>query len=89
MLIADVIGTAISTIRISKITNAKLKVVKTINPFNDKESRTFIVEDAIGVGVGERVIISDDDEAFSYILNINKVPMRAAIVAKVDKINLL
>jgi len=89
MLIADVIGTAISTIRISKITNAKLKVVKTINPFNDKESRTFIVEDAIGVGVGERVIISDDDEAVSDILNINKVPMRAAIVAKVDKINLL
>ena len=88
MLIADVIGTAISTVRIRKINSAKLKVVRTTNPFNEKESRTFIVEDAIGVGVGERVLISDDDEVVSNILNINKVPMRAAVVAKVDKINL-
>jgi microcompartment protein CcmK/EutM len=88
MLIAVVIGTAISTIRINKISQAKLKVVSTINPFNEKESRTFIVEDAVGVGVGEKVIISDDDEAVSEILNISKVPMRAAIVAKIEKINI-
>jgi len=88
MLIADVIGTAVSTIRIEKISKAKLKVVKTINPLNPKDGKIFIVEDAIGVGTGERVLISDDDEAVSSILNIPKVPMRASIIARVEKINL-
>lgn len=88
MQIAEVVGTAVSTIKIHKIQNAKLKIVKTVNPFNVKDYQYLIVEDAIGVGAGELVLVTDDDEAVSDILNIKKAPMRAAIIAKIDKINI-
>jgi len=88
MLIAKIIGTVVSTIKVKKIENTKLLIARIINPYGVKEGKYFLVEDAIGVGVGEKVIISDDDKIVSKIVGRGKVPIRSAVVAKVDKINI-
>ena len=72
----EVIGSAISSIKVKKIDNTKLKLVKVIDPDGKKNKEYFMVEDAIGVGVGEKVLISD------------KVPIRASIIAKIDSVNI-
>ena len=89
MFIAKIIGTVVSTIKINKIEKVKLLIADVIDPYGKKEGLQFLVADAIGVGEGEKVLISDDDQIVSQILGKEKVPIRSAVVAKIDKINIL
>ena len=89
MLIAKIIGSVVSTIKVKKIKNTKLKIAKAINPYGRKEDEYFLVEDAIGVGQGENVLISDCGDAVSKIVGRNKVPIRSSVIAKIDNINIV
>ena len=89
MRIAKIIGNVVSTIKVKKIENTKLKIAKVINPFGKKEGEYFLVEDAIGVGVGERVLIVDNSDAVSKIVGRKEVPIRSCVVAKIDNINIV
>jgi len=73
---------------VSKIEHVKLKVAKVIDPFGRPTGKYFVVEDGVGVGVGEIVLISDDDVVVNRIVGIEKAPIRSAAMAKVDKINI-
>jgi microcompartment protein CcmK/EutM len=88
MIIGEIIGTVISTIKVSKIEHTKLKVAKIIDPFGRPTGKYFVVEDGVGVGVGEIVLISDDDVVVNRIVGVEKAPIRSAVMAKVDKINI-
>lgn len=88
MIIGEIIGTVISTIKVSKIEHTKLKVAKIIDPFGRSTGKYFVVEDGVGVGVGEIVLISDDDVVVNRIVGVEKAPIRSAVMAKVDKINI-
>jgi microcompartment protein CcmK/EutM len=88
MLIGEIIGTVVSTIKVSKIENTRLKIAKIINPFGKPTGKYFIVEDCVGVGIGEKVLIADDDGVVRRLLGKDNIPIRSAVVAKVDKINI-
>ena len=88
MIIGEVIGTVVSTVKVSKMEQARLKIVKVVNPYGKPSGKYFIVEDGVGVGVGERVLISDDDGVVRKLLGKDNIPIRSAIVAKIDKINI-
>lgn len=88
MIIAEIIGTVVSTIKVSKIEQTRLKIAKVIDPYGKPTGKYFIVEDAVGVGVGEKVLISDDDGVVKRLLEKDNIPIRSAIVAKIDKINI-
>ena len=88
MLIGEIIGTVVSTVKVSKIENTRLKVVKIIDPFGKPTGKYFIVEDGVGVGIGEKVLITDDDSVVKRLLRKENIPIRSAVVAKVDKINI-
>lgn len=88
MEIAKIIGTVVSTIKVSKIENTKLKVAQVLNPYGQEMETYYLVEDAVGVGVGETVLLADDGETVSSIVGRENVPIRASIVAKIDKINM-
>ncbi|MCG9479881.1 MAG: EutN/CcmL family microcompartment protein [Actinomycetia bacterium] len=88
MEIARVIGTVVSTIKVEKIENTKLKIAQAINPYGKQSNQYYLVEDAIGVGVGETVLLTDDGDTVSNIVGRENVPIRASIVAKIDKINM-
>lgn len=88
MLIGEIIGTVVSTIKVSKMENTRLKIVKIIDPFGKPTGKYFIVEDCVGVGAGEKVLISDDVDVIKRLLGKENIPIRSAVVAKVDKINI-
>jgi microcompartment protein CcmK/EutM len=88
MLIGEIIGTIVSTIKVSKIENTRLKIVKIIDPFDRATGKYFIVEDGVGVGIGEKVLIADDDGVVKKLLGKENIPIRSAVVAKIDKINI-
>ncbi|MCL4378379.1 MAG: EutN/CcmL family microcompartment protein [Actinobacteria bacterium] len=88
MIIGEIIGTVVSTIKVAKIYQSRLKIAKVINPFGEPTGKYFIVEDAVGVGTGEKVLISDDDGVVRKLLGKDNIPIRSAVVAKVDKINI-
>ncbi|MHB1254050.1 MAG: EutN/CcmL family microcompartment protein [Candidatus Humimicrobiaceae bacterium] len=88
MLIGEIIGTVVSTVKVSKIENTRLKIVKIIDPFEKPTGKYFIVEDGVGVGIGEKVLIADDDSVVKRLLRKENIPIRSAVVAKVDKINI-
>ena len=88
MLIGEIIGTVVSTVKVSTIENARLKIVKITDPFGKATGRYFIVEDGVGVGIGEKVLIADDPGIVKKLLGKEDIPIRSAIVAKIDKINI-
>ena len=88
MIIAEIIGTVTSTVKVKKIIGTKLKIARTIDPFGKPTGKFFIVEDGVGVGVGEVVLLSDDDVAINRIVGIPQTPIKSAVVAKVEKINI-
>ncbi len=88
MLIAQIIGTVISTIKVKKIEGTKLKIARTVDPEGKFTGKYFIVEDGIGVGTGEIVLLSDDDVAINRIVGRERTPIKSAVVAKIDKINI-
>ena len=88
MEIAQIIGTVVSTIKVEKIENTKLKIAQAVNPYGEKSNTYYLVEDAIGVGIGETVLLADDGDTVSQLVGRENVPIRASIVAKIDKINM-
>ena len=90
MVLAEVVGSVVCTVRIDPIKNAKLKLVKLIKLNGDWAGGYSIVEDSIGSGVGEKVLIADDEIAVGQMLDGRKnVPLRFCIVARVESINLI
>ena len=90
MLLAEVIGSAVCTIKVESIKKAKFKIVKLIQPDGKWAGSYSIVEDIIGVGFGEKVLISEDEISIAHMHNGKEdVPIRFCIVAKVEDINLM
>ncbi len=90
MLLAEVIGSAVCTIRVESIKKAKFKIVKLIKPDGTWTGSYSMVEDIIGVGFGERVLIAEDEVSIGRMHDGKEdIPIRFCIVAKVEDINLI
>ena len=89
MVLAEVIGSVVCTIRVDSLKKAKFKLVKLIKPRGNWAGSCSIVEDSIGAGVGEKVLIAEDEIAIAQMLDGREdVPIRFCIVAKAESINL-
>ena len=90
MLLAEVIGSVVCTVRVESINKAKLKIVKLVHPDGRWTGSYSIVEDIVGVGFGEKVLIAEDEIAIAQMHNGKEdIPIRFCIVAKVEDINLI
>lgn len=90
MLLAEVIGSAVCTITVESINNKKFKLVRLIKPDNKWAGSYSIVEDMLGTGHGDKVLIAEDEIALGEMYNGKEdIPIRFCIVAKVDSINLI
>ena len=88
MVLAEVIGTATCTIRVDSIKKAKFKIVKLIKPDGSWAGSYSLVEDSIGVGIGEKVLIAEDEIAIAQMHQGKEdIPIRFCIVAKLNNIN--
>ena len=88
MQIALVVGTVVSTQKHRKFEGAKLLLVKPLNIDGKPRGTAMLAVDAVGAGVGEKVLVVLEGRAAGEALGKKAAPVDAAIVGIVDRIDL-
>ena len=82
---ALVIGSASATIKHRSIEGRKLLVVQPLMADNVKpDGFPLIAIDAVGAGVGEKVIITSDGRSARELLKVDLTPVRYTAIGIVD-----
>ncbi|MFZ5354827.1 MAG: EutN/CcmL family microcompartment protein [Bacillota bacterium] len=87
MLIGKVIGTVIATRKDEALVGAKLLITQPLDMQGKEKDSPIIAVDTVGAGVGEVVIYVSGSVA-PFAVRKHEVPVDAAIVGIVDKIDL-
>jgi len=83
MLIARVVGTAISTIKDPKIKGDKLLILKQTDHFGNEIDRSFVAVDLVDAGEGELVLTGHGSSARQTFLT-KDCPVDAVVMAVID-----
>ncbi|MBT3187828.1 MAG: EutN/CcmL family microcompartment protein [Anaerolineae bacterium] len=86
MLIARVVGTAVSTIKDEKIKGRKLLIVKQTDPAGKLIGKPFVAVDLVDAGEGELVLTGHGSSARQTDLT-KDCPVDAVVVAVVDTLD--
>jgi microcompartment protein CcmK/EutM len=85
MLIARVIGTAVSTIKDEKLVGRKLLIVRQTDEHGEATGKPFVAIDTVDAGVGDLVLTAAGSSARQT--NITKdTPVDAVIMAMIDSL---
>jgi ethanolamine utilization protein EutN len=87
MLLALVVGTVVSTQKNRKLEGAKLLLVQPITPDGAERGTALLAIDAVGAGIGERVLVVIEGKAAGDALGRKAAAVDAAIVGIVDAID--
>jgi len=85
MLIARVIGTAVSTIKDGKLTGRKLLVVRQTDEHGEVFGKPFVAIDTIDAGVGDLVLTAAGSSARQTTIT-RDTPVDAVIMAMIDSL---
>ena len=88
MLIAQVIGTVVSTQKDKKFEGAKLMLVQPLNIDDTPRGVAFMAIDGVGAGVHEKVLIVLEGRAAGEMLGQKAAPVDAAIVGIIDTVSI-
>lgn len=88
MQIAEVIGTVVSTQKNRKLEGAKLMLVQPLTLDGQPKGLALLAIDAVGAGVGERVLVVIEGKAAGDALGKKAAAVDAAIVGIVDSVDL-
>jgi len=83
MLIARVVGTAISTIKDPKIKGSKLLVLKQTDQTGNEIGKSFVAVDLVDAGEGELVLTGHGSSARQTFLT-KDCPIDAVVMAVID-----
>ena len=83
MLIARVLGTAISTIKDPKIKGSKLLVLKQTDQTGNEIGKSFVAVDLVDAGEGELVLTGHGSSARQTFLT-KDCPVDAVVMAVID-----
>ncbi len=89
MQIARVVGTVVATKKHGKFEGAKLLLVQPLDLEGRARGGALLAVDSIGAGVSEDVLIVLEGRAAGEALGRKAAPVDAAIVAKVDHVDLV
>lgn len=85
MLLALVIGNAVSTIKHASIARHKLLIVQPLMADDrSPDGEPFIAVDGIGAGIGQRVMLTSDGKFARELLGANATPVRWTVVGIED-----
>jgi microcompartment protein CcmK/EutM len=88
MYIGKVIGTVVSTIKISHLENHKLLLVDMLD-LRGKETGDYdIAVDVVQAGPGDTVMVIDEGNGARQVLGIDPGAIRAVIIGVVDEVAL-
>ncbi len=83
---AKVLGSVTSTVKHPSLHGRKLLVVQVLDSKGEPDGRPEIVEDRIGAGKGDRVILSWDGIYMTELHDDPHVPARAWLGGIIDKV---
>jgi len=87
MILAEVIGTVVSTIIAKGYESKKIMIVQPIDPFGNKKGSSFLAIDAVQAGVGDTVLVLEEGgSARSIIGEPDSMTIKAVIAGIVDEI---
>ncbi len=84
MQICRVVGTVVATQKNRKLEGAKLLLVQPLTLEGDERGVALIAVDAVGAGVGERVLVVIEGKAAGDALGKKGAAVDAAVVGIVD-----
>ena len=89
MQIAKVVGTVVSTQKNRKLEGAKLLLVQPITPDGTARGTALLAIDAVGAGVGERVLVVIEGKAAGDALGRKAAAVDAAIIGIIDAVDVV
>jgi len=87
MTIGRVLGNVVSTYKNQKYEGAKFLLVQPLSLKDEPVGEPVLAIDAVGAGVGEKVLIVQEGRAANDALGKKQGPMDSAIVGIVDLID--
>ncbi len=87
MLIALVIGTAVSTIKDEKLTGRKLLIVRQTDEKGEAIGKPFVAIDTVDAGVGDLVLTASGSSARQTTIT-KDTPVDAVVMAMIDSLEL-
>lgn len=87
MQIGEVIGTVVSTQKNRKLEGAKLLLVQPLTLDGAHRGTALLAIDAVGAGVGERVLVVIEGKAAGDALGRKAAAVDAAIIGIVDQLD--
>ncbi len=88
MYIGKVIGTVVSTIKISHLDGHKLLLVDQLDLQGSETGAYDIAVDVVQAGPGDTVLVIDEGNGARQVLGIDPGAVRAVIVGVVDEVSL-
>jgi microcompartment protein CcmK/EutM len=88
MYIGKVIGTVVSTIKITHLEGRKLLLVNQLDLGGEETDEYDIAVDVVQAGPGDTVLVIDEGNGARQILGIDPGAIRAVIVGVVDEVAL-
>ncbi|MDK2981160.1 MAG: hypothetical protein PWQ55_1507 [Chloroflexota bacterium] len=85
MLIARVIGTAVSTVKDEKLEGRKLLVVQQTDEYGQAGGKPFVAIDSVDAGVGDLVLTASGSSARQTTTTKDR-PVDAVIMAVIDSL---
>jgi ethanolamine utilization protein EutN len=87
MQIARVVGTVVATQKNRKLEGAKLLLVQPLSLDGDARGVALLAIDAVGAGVGERVLVVIEGKAAGDALRRKAAAVDAAVIGIVDSVD--
>jgi microcompartment protein CcmK/EutM len=84
MILCDVVGSVVSTIKIREHDGRKIMLVQPVSPAGEKEGAVFLALDMVGCGPGERVIVNKEGGSSRIAFGDETAGVHSTITGIVD-----
>jgi len=88
MQVALVVGNVVAAQKNEKLEGAKLMLVQPLTPDGKAKGGVVLAIDAVGAGIGDRVLLVQDGKAAMQVLGRGVAAVDAAIVGVVDEVEI-
>ena len=86
MFLGRVVGDVVATIKHRALANRKLLLVQPLTGDGQPAGRPSIAVDSVDAGVGDHVLVVDEGNSASQVLERPRGPIRTVVVGVVDEV---
>jgi len=88
MILGQVVGSLVATIKHESYVDRKIMLVKPLTPSGEIKSGVMVAVDTVGCGIGDTVLVASEGRSAMEILGFpRRAPLRSIITAIVDRVD--